>query len=247
MTEKALAIVDAVNLPALDGDLSRYAEEMEGLDMDFDRVKIPSGGALAFEVPGDDPDEPKVVQEIIGVIVDHHPVNAYWSEKFSNGSNPPDCSSMDGATGVTINGQKRDCTTCPHNQWGSAEDSRGKACKNMRRIYILPEGNLLPLLLTLPPTSLKNFSDYIVKRVIAKKRFSYSVLTKVSLRKATSSGGFTYSQATFSIAGLLNDEDTAKAAKYAHNIKAVARKLQVMADEYVPAEGTETSEEDLPF
>lgn len=33
-------------------------EEMQGLNITFDRIKVPSGGGLAYEVPGDNPEEP---------------------------------------------------------------------------------------------------------------------------------------------------------------------------------------------
>ena len=234
MTEKALAIVENVNLPALGNDLAEaIAEEMDGLSIEFDRVKIPSGGGLAFEIPGDDLDNPELAKEIIGVIVDQHPVNAYWAVKYSGENNPPDCSSMNGKEGVDQDGNRRPCNSCPYNEWGSDEDGRGKACKNMRRIYILPEGEMFPLLLTLPPTSLKNFSNYLAKRVIAKGRRSHNVLTKISLKKAVNAGGITYSQATFTLAGVLSDEDARKIEEYAKGIKVVTRKLQVMADEFV--------------
>jgi hypothetical protein len=243
MTEKALVVAENVNLPALSNDLAEaIAEEMDGLSIEFDRVRIPSGGGLAFEHPGDDPDNPKLATEIVGVIVDQHPVNAYWAVKYSGQNNPPDCSSMDGKVGITVDGQQRDCATCPYNQWGSDEDGRGKACKNMRRIYILPEGEMFPLLLTLPPTSLKNFANYLAKRVIAKGRRSHNVLTKVTLKKAVSSGGITYSQATFALAGVLNNEDAKKIEEYARGIKAVTRKLQVMADEYIQTESAEVED-----
>ena len=35
---------------------SDLAEDMDGLAVQFQRVKIPGGGVLQFEVPGDDPD-----------------------------------------------------------------------------------------------------------------------------------------------------------------------------------------------
>lgn len=243
VTEKALAVVDQVNLPALNGDLGQViAEEMDGLSIEFDRVKIPSGGGLAFEVPGDDPDEPDMEKEIVGVIVDQHAVNAYWAVKYSGQNNPPDCSSMDGKEGVTSDGVKKPCNSCPYNEWGSDEDGRGKACKNMRRIYILPEGEMFPLLLTLPPTSLKNFSNYLAKRIIGKGRRSYNVLTKVSLKKAVSGGGITYSQASFALAGVLSDEDAKRIEEYSRGIKAVTRKLEVAADEYINAENVDVED-----
>ncbi len=243
VSEKSLTVVDQVNLPALNDDLAEViAEEMDGLSIEFDRVKIPSGGGLAFEVPGDDPDEPDMKKEIVGVIVDQHAVNAYWAVKYSGQNNPPDCSSMDGKVGVTSDEVKRSCDSCPYNDWGSDEDGKSKACKNMRRVYILPEGEMFPLLLTLPPTSLKNFSNYLAKRVIAKGRRSYNVLTKVSLKKAISSGGITYSQASFSLAGVLSDEDAKKMEEYSRGIKVITRKLKVAADEYIQTESVEVED-----
>jgi hypothetical protein len=235
----ALAIVQDFNLPALVGN-SAMQEEMDGLPTTFDRIKIPSGGGLAFEVPGDDPDNPDTAREIVGVIVDHHAVNAYWADKYSGQNNPPDCSSLDGKVGVDKDGQRRTCNSCPlggKDAWGSAEDGKGKACKNMHRVYILRDGDIIPLPLTLPPTSIKNFADYIGKRVLAKGRRSFEVLTRVTLKKAVSSGGITYSQAAFSIAGILHQDLAAKMAEYSSGIKAVTRNIEVANDEFAGGNG----------
>ena len=53
------------------------AEELEGLEGGFDRVKIPAGGATMFELPGDEADEPETVKEFSAVILYHHPVLQY--------------------------------------------------------------------------------------------------------------------------------------------------------------------------
>lgn len=232
MSEKALAKVENFNFPVLGNDLGEaMSEEMEGLSIDFDRVKIPSGGGLAFEVPGDDPDNPDMVKELVGVIVDHHPVNAFWSDKYAGQNNPPDCSSMDGKTGQGNPGGN--CKNCPFNQWGSDPDGTGgKACKNMHRIYLLRQGEMFPLLLTLPPTSIKPFSNYIAKRIVGRGKRSYGVITKITLKREQNKNGIAYSQAQFSVAGELSPEETAKAAEYAQSIKAVTRGQAVFADEY---------------
>ena len=39
------------------------AEELDGLTPTFERIKIPAGGGLAYEVPGEDPDSPDSVKE----------------------------------------------------------------------------------------------------------------------------------------------------------------------------------------
>lgn len=37
---------------------AELAEDMDGLQMSFQRVKIPAGGTIQFELPSDDPENP---------------------------------------------------------------------------------------------------------------------------------------------------------------------------------------------
>lgn len=39
------------------------AEEMDGLTPSFDRIKIPAGGGISYEIPGDNPESPDTVKE----------------------------------------------------------------------------------------------------------------------------------------------------------------------------------------
>ena len=66
----------AINL----GDL--FSEEMDGLTPTFDRIKIPAGGGISYEVPGDDPSNPDSVKEFKAVILYHHPIHSYYKDKF---------------------------------------------------------------------------------------------------------------------------------------------------------------------
>ena len=250
MTKKteaaALAVIENFELPAVSGNMgAAMAEEMEGLQLSFPRVKIPSGGGLAFEVPGDDPENPDAEKELVGVIVDHHPVNAYWQDKYSGANNPPDCASMDGKIGVDQDGNRKPCNSCPMNEWGTAEDGRGKACKNMHRLYIIREGEMLPLLLTLPPTSLKNLSDYIALRVVSKGMRSYGVVTKVSLKKAQNAGGINYSQAVFALAGKLAPAQVSAMADYSLGIKSMTRSVAIGDEGFV--DSTTIDDDDVCF
>ena len=43
-------------------------------------MKIPSGGQLQFELPGEDPDNPDYTKYLEGVIVYSHNANAYWPD-----------------------------------------------------------------------------------------------------------------------------------------------------------------------
>lgn len=237
------------NLPVL-ADPQSVIEVMqvnlEGTEPKFDRVKIPSGGGLAFELPGDG-DQPEIVQEIVGVILDHYPVNAFWKDRYTGSKNPPDCSALDAHTGVGDPGGN--CTTCPYNQWGSAVDehgqpTRGKACKNIHRVYILREGEVFPLLVALPPTSKDNFTDYM-KRLTSRKPVPYfGCVTKIRLQKVTNAGGIMYSQAVLSKVADLRPEEVMAMRAYANSLKSSMRAVKIEAAEYaVDVEGGTVTEQ----
>lgn len=221
------------NLVTISGDLAEaIAEEMDGLGaIPFDRVKIPSGGGLAFEIPGEEEENPETAGELVGAILYHHPVNAYWIEKFSGGNEQPDCSSMDGKQGILREtGEIISCADCPHNQFGS--DGLGKACKNVHRVYILREGNPVPLILSLPPTSLKYMRDYIGKRILLKGMRCYDAVTKITLKKEKNAAGIAYSRTVFTFVGKLPEEQRAAAVKMADMIKQSDKNLDVEDADY---------------
>lgn len=213
----------------LDGE---FADEFAGLDFRMDKIKIPAGGMTAFEIPDEDTDgDTKMVRSIEGVILYNHPINAYYRDKYTGGNNPPDCGSFDGKMGVGDPGGL--CADCPYNQFGSAEgDSKGKACKNRRMLYILREGELFPQQLSVPTGSLTEYTRY-AKRQLSKGRKLSNVVTKISLRKDTSSTGIDYSQAVFAFVRVLDAAEKAAVAKMTEQAKAYAACLnmsQVTAD-----------------
>ncbi len=202
-----IAIVDKFEITNINDDIKAViVEEMDGLGMiPFEIVKMPSGGGLTFQI-GDD-DDPEIEKELRGVIVYHHPVNTFWRESYSGNNAQPDCASYDGKTGVrTETGEVVDCESCPYNQYGSAENGRGKACKNSHRLYILREGEMIPVILSLPPSSLKELKNYIAKKIVLKGRRAFECLTKITLKKDVNADGIAYSKAVFSKEGELSRE-----------------------------------------
>lgn len=110
-------------------DSADLAEDLEGLDLSFPRVKIPGGGVPQFKMPGEDPDHPTYVSEIEGIILYNHDANAYWPEGEEYDDNtPPLCQSMDGKQGCGNPGLL--CATCGFNQFGTS--GKGKACSATR-------------------------------------------------------------------------------------------------------------------
>jgi hypothetical protein len=197
------------------------AEELDGLDAGFERIKIPSAGSTVFEVPGEDPAEPEAVKEFSAVILYHHPLFAYYKSKYTGGNNPPDCGSYDGLSGQGDPGGN--CKSCPNNQFGTGENG-SKACKNRRRIYVLREGEIFPLLLSLPTGSLKELTRFL-KRLLSKGRKSNSVVTRFSLKKAVNSGGIAYSQAQFTVDRVLTPEEHALIEKMTEQVKAYSQQV----------------------
>jgi len=172
--------------------LTEMQEDLTGLTLTPDRVKIPAGGGTVFEIQGED-GESEMVREIIGVILHQHPAYALYHDRYSGGNNPPECGSFDGVQGIGVPGG--DCATCPYNQFGSGEGT-AKLCKNKRQLYVLQENELFPVVLSLPTGSLRGFTRYLKSQLSRGRRLN-QIVTRISLKKATSSSGIVYSQAVF--------------------------------------------------
>ena len=197
------------------------AEDCQGLEFSFDRVKLPAGGGTAFELPSAESDESEMVKDITGVIVYNHPAYAYYHDKYTGGNNPPDCGSFDGVTGIGNPGGN--CTDCPYNKFGSG-DGQSKLCKNKRMLYILREGELFPITLSLPTGSLKSFTNYVTSQLSRGRKLNQAV-TKITLKKATNASGIVFTQAVFTFVRMLTVEERTAVAGVTETVKAYAANL----------------------
>ena len=163
--------VTFADVAGVDEAKEELAEDIEGLQLGFQRVKIPSGGQLQFELPGEDPDNPDYSKTLEGVIVYSHNASAYWptGEDYDD-STPPSCQSTDGKVGYGAPGGL--CTDCPYNRYGSDTKGtgKGKACKNQRVIYLLRSGEAMPIQLSLSPTSIRPYTDFVKAAFVVRQR-----------------------------------------------------------------------------
>lgn len=207
-------------LPAMvEGDFSNdeLADDMDGIQMSFPRIKIPSGGTIQFEIPTDDPENPDYTKVLTGVILYHHPNYVYWAEGSEYDENAtPLCTSVDGKVGIGEPGGL--CGTCVLNEYGTASEGRGKACKNMRMLYLLCNGEYMPYQLALPPTSLKPFKDFINQAFMLRRRASYGSIIQISLKKV-SNGTNDYSVAVFRRVLDFEGDKLAQVRAYADSFK----------------------------
>ena len=193
------------------------SEDMDGLQLTFQQVKVPAGGALQYEIPTENPDVPDYKQYLEGVIVFHHPANAYWpetGEDESDENTPPQCQSMDGKLGHGNPGGL--CASCVYNKFGSR--GKAKACKNMRMVYLLRSGEFMPLQISLPPTSLRPFNDFVNFAFLLRRRGTCSGLVQLGLKKM-SNGKDTYSVTTFKLLRYFEGEELAQIRTYADQFK----------------------------
>ena len=199
-----------------DADFSseELAEDRDGFTMSFPRIKIPAGGVLQFELPTGDPQHPDYSPPLTGVILFNHASCAYWPEgdEYSDDV-PPLCSSVDGKQGYGEPGGV--CETCALSQFGSAANGRGKACKNMRVLYLLRSGEFMPLAINLSPTSISPFREFLNQGFVFRNRATYGSLVEIGLKRQTNPEGKDYSVATFKRLGDFHGEQLAAVRKYA--------------------------------
>lgn len=200
----------------LDGDdftSEDLADDMEGLRLSFTRIKIPGGGHLQFEIPSGNPDVPDYAPYLEGVILYSHNSNAYWPEGSEyDDDQPPLCQSFDGKAGYGEPGGT--CADCVLNQFGSDGNNKGKACKNMRMLYLLRSGEYMPIQIALPPTSLMPYTRFVNEAFLSRRRKVCTGVVRIGLKKAVS-GSHEYCVATFTKIADFAGEDLAHIRAYA--------------------------------
>ena len=213
-------------------------EDVQGLNLTFPKVKVPSGGATTFEIDTGDSENPEMVKELRCVIIVNQPAFSLFKEAYNGESRLPDCYSSDGKTGVGDPGG--DCAKCPFNQFGP---DGTKKCKNKRALYLVFENQLFPSVLLLPTGSLQNFTKYAQANLFKQRKLS-QVVTKITLKKATNKTGIPFSQAVFAFERMLSDDEKQKLTGLSDFVKEYAKSHvpQSQADDDIPFVDTETGE-----
>lgn len=227
---KAISTVDVnsfiIQNVEMNSTSEEIAEELDGLGtIPFDRVKWPTGGNTTFEVTDEEDDSQFVTTDkITGVIVYHHPINSRWEGNYNGGNEPPICYAMDGKTGInTQTGEIINCDNCPYNQFESNGSTSGKACKNIHRLYIIQNDNPVPILVSLPPTSLNSFRNYLGKKLLIRGKKAADVITEITLKKENSKNNMAFAKAVFKKVGDLSPAQVENAKSLSAMIKSIAK------------------------
>ncbi len=162
---------------------------------DFSRIKVPSSGGTKWTIETAAGEE--TADTLEGVILHNTRHRAYWKNPNPS-STPPDCASVDMINGRGVPGET--CEFCQFNQFGSAANGRGKACKEVRLFFLLRKGQVLPDVVSVPPGSLKNVRKYLTSLPVP----FWGVVTQFVLTKASNADGVAYAKIVPKMLGALD-------------------------------------------
>ena len=135
-------------LATWDEQLAQQAEVAAGMEKNVAGGQFFSlrSATLSFN------DAPITGNRMAVIILDGIMENVYYEGEFNaDQANSPSCfafgrdeSTIAPHESVVAAGQAQheQCQGCPHNEWGTADRGRGKACRNTRRLGLISAGNL---------------------------------------------------------------------------------------------------------
>jgi hypothetical protein len=212
------AIIERFNFLAI----SNFDELKENLGNrpigpgDLERVSVPAGKGTKWEVIGAD-GEPESLADLTGICVYFKDVRSFWKDEYTGKGGPPDCKSLDTITGIGIPGGS--CHTCPKASFGSGKND-SQACKAQRLLYLMREGQLLPLVVTIPPTSLGPMAKWFIS-LLSRNMVYNRVVMSLKIEKVNNKGGIEYSKVKPSIVSKLDEDTAAKVKAYAKGLQSV--------------------------
>jgi len=139
--------------------------------------------------------------EVSVIVLDALYENSYYSGNYDpDNVVEPDCHAINHSNTEMApgpGGESENCHQCPHNQFKTAKNGKGKACKNGRRLYVIPAGRIVDgrftppkevsdlegriSIMRLPVTSGKLFSEYTKKLTSTVNRPPFGVYTRVKV------------------------------------------------------------------
>ena len=225
--ETAMALVNSAYLALTNNalDIIRGNLKSQPLTLDlFDIVKSPSGGSTVFSVPGLSGDEAE--KELVGIILDYTTPRAYWDTPDPVEGTPPICMSQN----RIISHDGKACAHCPYNDFGSKDGgSNAKACKESVLLFLLRPNSIIPLLVRVPVTSKPRFFKYSTRLLSTLTPIS-SVVTKITLEKATSKQGKPYALFNFQTVSVLSPEEATQAKAFGQQFMEIVNAAQMVPE-----------------
>jgi len=204
--------------------------DTDGLELRPDKITMVSGGANLYAFPAGDGTSVKV-PEWSAVVLFNTPTRCFYEREYDGQKVPPDCYSRDAKRSV----DGKQCAGCPYAQWGSGRND-GQACQQRRELYILQEGNAMPMRFSVPSTSVSSWQSYVQTALLPKGLRSDRVVTRFSAKTALNKKKIEYSQAVFAIDRILTPEERAALEPLMQWAREAAKTASVSADDVIVAD-----------
>lgn len=195
-----------------------------------------------------DDDEPASSVLIVVLKANQGVSKTYYAKEYTEGDDSaPDCASADGIEPLADapNRQAKKCALCPHNQWGSRitdSGAKAKKCSDNKRLAVAAVGQLNdPMLLRVPPTSLKGWDNYT--RSLAKRGLNPTmVITKVSFDPSVA-----HQLLQFKAVDYVDEESFAELEQVLQDPSLAAIVESAAISDTTPAVPVDTEGDDEPF
>lgn len=205
---------------------------------DLEKIRVPTGGGLAWEIPTIT-GEVDIAKTFDAIVIEWKATRAFYDTAYTGEKNPPKCASDDCITGKGEPGGE--CAACPMAKWGTAAEfndqkraagSHAQACSERRLLFVLLPGSVLPVMVSLGPSAISVVKKHFL-RLAAQGIPYYGVMTRFALQKSAS-GGIDFSLPVLSVAEQLDRETVTQIKGYADAIRPSLRRLR--DDEAIHAE-----------
>lgn len=224
--ETAIATVDSSRYLTTQGGMTAAAASLaasgERLSAgDLLRVPGATGGATSWEVEG--VSGPESIKSITGLMVGYHqcgvlwpsidptpdcmPVMRTWDLKTGEQVGPIPADMAEGMEACRIDERHFNWEACPFNQWGTGRNGIGKRCREQRMILMLREGDVLPLVLTCQPGSLRRVVRFVKSLGLQARIPYYRAIVEWTLERATNKTGQPYSQLAPKLVGTISEDE----------------------------------------
>jgi hypothetical protein len=126
------------------------------------------------------------------VILDFRAHNQYWAAPYDpNHLEDPICWSISrtyedlSPSPDALERQAERCNNCPKNVFGSAPNRKARACRNSRRLAIVPPDATLetePMILSASPTAISAFESFVIGLAASEGKLPVEVVTLMTFK-----------------------------------------------------------------
>lgn len=146
-------------------------------------------------------------------LVDVSPEQAEVSEAFSYEVFDADGNQV-GASKI----KRYACEACPLAQFGSGKDGRGQACRQNRLLFLLTQDSALPMVIKVPPSSLRLVQGFFLK-LSGRAIPPWGAVLGFGLRKTQGGAGIEYAEIVPEFVAKLEPEALARIVATAEALK----------------------------